>query len=61
LKNIYSKGELEEKATSEDSSVVQKEGSRNVLRKIRLYNLDAIISVGYASNMTQMPQGQNRT
>ncbi len=50
LKNIYSEGELEEKATAEDSSVVQKEGSRNVQRKIRLYNLDAIISVGYRVN-----------
>ncbi|MBN1365938.1 MAG: virulence RhuM family protein, partial [Syntrophaceae bacterium] len=47
LKNIYSEGELEEKATTEDSSVVQKEGSRDVQRQIRLYNLDAVISVGY--------------
>lgn len=50
LKNIYASGELEEKATAEDSSVVQKEGSRNVSRKKRLYNLDAIISVGYRVN-----------
>jgi len=50
LKNIYSEGELEEKATSEDSLVVQKEGSRDVQRQIRLYNLDAIISVGYRVN-----------
>lgn len=50
LKNIYSEGELEETATSEDSSAVQKEGSRDVHRKTRLYNLDAIISVGYRVN-----------
>jgi hypothetical protein len=50
LKNIYYEGELEETSTSEDSSAVQKEGSRQVLRKIRLYNLDAIISVGYRVN-----------
>ena len=50
LKNIYETDELEEKATSEDSSVVQKEGNREVSRKIKHYNLDAIISVGYRVN-----------
>lgn len=50
LKNIYQSGELEEFATSEDSSVVQKEGNRQVKRKIKIYNLDAIISVGYRVN-----------
>ncbi len=50
LKNIYKDGELEEKATSEESSVVQKEGKRDVRRKVKLYNLDAIISVGYRVN-----------
>jgi len=47
LKNIYTEGELEEPATTEDSSVVQVEGRRKVRRKVRLYNLDAILSVGY--------------
>ena len=50
LKNIYKSGELNESSTTEESSVVQKEGTRNVKRKIRLYNLDAIISVGYRVN-----------
>lgn len=50
LKNIYQSGELEEFATTEDSSVVQKEGNRQVQRKIKIYNLDAIISVGYRVN-----------
>ena len=50
LKNIYSTGELEEFSTTEDYSVVQKEGTRNVRRKIKHYNLDAIISVGYRVN-----------
>lgn len=50
LRNIYKEGELEEAATAEDSSVVQKEGQRRVRRKVRLYNLDAIISVGYRVN-----------
>src|SRR5574344_328449 len=50
LKNIYSTGELEDFSTTEDYSVVQKEGTRNVRRKIKHYNLDAIISVGYRVN-----------
>ena len=50
LKNIFKSGEFEEDATSEDSSVVQKEGNRTVKRTIKLYNLDAIISVGYRVN-----------
>jgi Virulence protein RhuM family len=47
LKNVYESGELGEDATTEDSSVVRREGNRNVTRKVRHYNLDAIISVGY--------------
>ena len=50
LKNIYSSGELIEAATTEDFSVVQKEGQRSVSRKIKHYNLDAIISVAYRVN-----------
>ena len=46
----YSAGELSEKATAKDFSVVQQEGKRNVTRHIRFYNLDAIISVGYRVN-----------
>lgn len=50
LKNIYNTGELEERSTTEYSSVVQTEGKRQVRRKLKLYNLDAIISVGYRVN-----------
>jgi len=50
LKNIYSQGELEEKATTEDFSVVRQEGSRQVQRRIKHYNLDTIISIGYRVN-----------
>jgi len=50
LKNIYKDKELEEIATTEKSSVVRKEGKRQVKRKINFYNLDAIISVGYRVN-----------
>ena len=47
LKNIFADDELSEAATTEDSSVVQQEGARHVTRKVKHYNLDAIISVGY--------------
>lgn len=50
LKNVFAEGELIEVATTEESSIVQKEGGRAISRPIRLYNLDAIISVGYRIN-----------
>ena len=50
LKNIYAVGELDRGATTEDFSVVRKEGTRTVSRKVTCYNLDAIISVGYRVN-----------
>jgi prophage maintenance system killer protein len=56
LKNIYQEEELEEGATTEDSSVVQKEGERDVRRKVKQYNLDAIIAVGYRVNSKKATQ-----
>lgn len=50
LRNIYKEGELEKVSTTEDSSVVRKEGKRQVRRNVQLYNLDAAISVGYRVN-----------
>lgn len=50
LRNIYKSGELERSATTEESSVVRQEGKRQVNRKIKFYNLDTIISVGYRVN-----------
>ena len=47
LKNIFEDGELSREATTEDSSVVQTEGSREVKRPVTLYNLDAILALGY--------------
>ena len=47
LKNIYGEGELSESLTTEDFSVVRIEGSREVKRIIKHYNLDAVLSVGY--------------
>lgn len=42
LKNIFIEQELDENSTTEFFSVVQKEGNRNVKRKVKYYNLDAI-------------------
>jgi len=50
LQNIYKTEELTKSSTTEKSSVVQKEGNREVRRTINFYNLDAIISVGYRVN-----------
>jgi hypothetical protein len=47
LKNIFEDGELSREATTEESSVVQTEGGRDVRRPVTLYNLDAILAVGY--------------
>ncbi|HOB67316.1 virulence RhuM family protein [Ottowia sp.] len=47
LKNIFEDGELSREATTEESSVVQTEGGREVQRLVTLYKLDAILAVGY--------------
>ena len=56
LQNIYTDGELAENATAEEISVVRKEGNRQVNRKLKYYNLDAIISVGYRVNSRRATQ-----
>ena len=56
LKNIYNDGELNEISTAEEFSVVQREGNRDVRRKTKFYNLDAIISVGYRVNSQKATQ-----
>ena len=56
LKNIYNDFELDKNSTTEEFSVVQKEGNRQVKRKILYYNLDAVISVGYRVNSDRAVQ-----
>ena len=53
LRNIFSDGELDYEATVAKNATVQREGEREVRRNIELYNLDAIISVGYRVNSRQ--------
>ncbi|OGJ84295.1 MAG: cell filamentation protein Fic [Candidatus Raymondbacteria bacterium RifOxyA12_full_50_37] len=50
LKNIFKEHELDEAATTEEFSVVQKEGEREIARKVFCYSLEAIIAVGYRVN-----------
>lgn len=47
LKSIYSQGELDEEATCKSYLQVRREGTREVRRELRHYNLEAIIAVGY--------------
>ncbi len=50
LKNIYNSGELNEGATISKMETVQAEGERQVIRQVEVYNLDAVIAVGYRVN-----------
>lgn len=47
LQNVFAEHELDENSTCKDFLQVQIEGGRQVKRKRKHYNLDAIISVGY--------------
>ncbi|MCD8309333.1 MAG: virulence RhuM family protein [Clostridia bacterium] len=47
IKNIYEEGELDINSTCKEFLQVQTEGSREVKRSVKFYNLDVIISVGY--------------
>lgn len=63
IRNIYAEGELKEstystsaknarvqKKTCKDVVQVRNEGGRNIKRKVKAYNLDMVISVGYRVN-----------
>lgn len=56
LQRIFAEGELSLDSTTENFSVVQKEGDRDISRNIKFYNLDAIISVGYRVNSAKATQ-----
>lgn len=50
IKNIYSEKELQEPSTCSILEQVQIEGNRKIVRKIKFYNLDVLIAVGYRIN-----------
>ena len=56
LTQIYESGELQESATIRKIGIVQTEGNREVNRPQMLYNLDAIIAIGYRVNSYQATQ-----
>lgn len=56
LKNIFETGELNRSATVSKMEIVRTEGDREVSRQVELYNLDAIIAVGYRVNSYQATQ-----
>jgi hypothetical protein len=47
INNVFKEGELNSALTVKEYLTVQLEGKRQVQRKITIYNLDVIISVGY--------------
>lgn len=50
IKNIYNENEADQKSTTEDFSLVQIEGNREIQRKVKMYSLEVIIAVGYRVN-----------
>ena len=56
IKKIYSDSELEEDATIRNFRIVQTEGSRQVTRDIKHYNLQMIIAVGFKVNSERAVQ-----
>jgi hypothetical protein len=56
LQNISQTGELRIEATTEDFSVVRQEGTRQVSRNLKHYNLDVAIAVGYRVNSKRATQ-----
>ena len=47
INNVFKEGELDKYSTVKEYLTVQEEGFRKIKRKIKIYNLDVIISVGY--------------
>ncbi|WP_334346483.1 RhuM family protein [Candidatus Merdisoma sp. JLR.KK006] len=53
LKNIFASGELDAEAVTEESSATASDGEKY---RMKFYNLDAIISVGYRINSIRATQ-----
>ena len=47
IRSIYAEGELAEAATCKEHLQVRQEGTRSVRRRMKFYNLDVILAVGY--------------
>ncbi len=53
LRNMFASGELEAEATTKEFLAVRTEGRSKVRRRLKHYNLDAILSVGCRVNTTR--------
>ena len=56
IKKIYADSELEEAATIRNFRIVQTEGSRQVTRDTKHYNLQMIIAVGFKVNSVRVKE-----
>ena len=56
LTRIFKEGEIQRGATVKEVLTVQKEGGREIKRRLEYYNLDGIISVGYRVNSKRATQ-----
>jgi hypothetical protein len=45
INNVFKEGELDEFSTVKEYLTAQQEGARKIKRKVKIYNLDVIISV----------------
>ena len=59
IKKIYADSELEESETIRNFRIVQTEGSRQVTRDTKHYNLQMIIAVGFKVNNERAVQFRN--
>lgn len=56
LDNVFKSKELLRSSTVAKTATVQREGGRDIVRKVEYFNLDAILSVGYRVNSRQGTQ-----
>ena len=59
IRAILSDGELDEKSTVNYKLTVQKEGKREIKRKVAYYNLDMILAIGYRVRSPRGTQFRN--
>jgi hypothetical protein len=60
LKNVFEDGELSREETTEESSVVQMEGGREVQRPVTFYDLGTILTKGFAMDDERLKNSDGR-
>jgi len=56
INNCFKENELDRNSTVKENLTIRNEGKRKIRRKINLYNLDVVISVGYRVKSKQGTQ-----